>query len=94
MLTLVISYADSINMAGDFKDNICDKIVISVYNIHNQFTMKSKDSSVSRSVEISYFVVYWNAELCKVTQEGRKKAQSNQGQIEAAACALSQRSGK
>lgn len=59
-------------MAGDFKDNICDKIVTSVYNIHNQFTMKSKDSSVSRSVKISYFVVYWNTELCKVTQEGRK----------------------
>lgn len=64
-------------MAGDFKDNICDKILISVYNIHNQFTMKSKDCSVSRSVEISYFVVYWNEELCKVTQEGRKKIQSN-----------------
>ena len=63
MLTLVNSYADSINMANDV--NIFDKIAISVCNIHSRFAMK--DSSLSKIVGISYLGV-----LCRVTQEDIK----------------------
>ena len=59
-----------INMADD-KDNIFDKIVMSVYNIHHQFVMK--DSSLSRSVGIFYLGVYCSVELCRVTQKLKQK---------------------
>lgn len=88
MPTLVIGYADSINMAGDFKVNICDKIVISVYNIHDQFAMK--DSSLSSIVGIFYLGVYWNVELCKVTQEDKNSFSNSfkQPQTDRDSCAL------
>lgn len=53
---------------GDFKVNILDKIMTNNYN-----SVMMKDSCLFRSVGISYFGVYWNVQLCRVTQEGRKK---------------------
>lgn len=58
---------------GDFKVNILDKIMTNNYN-----SVMMKDSCLFRSVGISYFGVYWNVQLCRVTQEGRKKNFSKQ----------------